>query len=58
MDVEQNTIVDGERKCCKSWGDTISSGRLFKGRKLINITHEGETYRLQLTSNNRLILTK
>lgn len=58
MDVEQNMIANSERKCCKGWSDTISSGRLFDGRKLVTITHEGETYRLQLTSNNRLILTK
>jgi len=58
--VEHNKLGEGERKCCKhGFKDTISSGRLFKeGRKMVNITHEGETYRLQLTSNNRLILTK
>ncbi|MBO6519753.1 MAG: hemin uptake protein HemP [Rhodospirillales bacterium] len=57
--MNDNSISDGKRTCCNHLNrDTITSGRLFKGRKLVKITHEGETYRLQLTSNNRLILTK
>jgi hemin uptake protein HemP len=31
---------------------------LFQGARVVEITHAGETYRLLLTRNNRLILQK
>jgi len=37
---------------------TIDSSRLFALGKEIRIVHEGEEYRLRITSNNKLILTK
>ena len=36
----------------------INSSELFRGGRLVVITHDGETYRLLLTRNNRLILQK
>lgn len=36
----------------------IDSGDLFVGTREITIGHAGETYRLRLTSQNKLILTK
>lgn len=36
----------------------ISSRDLFRDRREILIDHEGETYRLRLTKNGKLILTK
>jgi hemin uptake protein HemP len=37
---------------------TVASEALLQGRKIVFIQHEGERYRLQLTRNNKLILTK
>lgn len=37
---------------------TISSSELLAGDKEILIDHEGETYRLRLTRNGKLILHK
>ncbi len=37
---------------------TIDSTRLFAVGREIRISHEGEEYRLRITSNNKLILTK
>lgn len=37
---------------------TLHSNNLFALSKEIRIQHEGEEYRLRLTKNNRLILTK
>lgn len=37
---------------------TVDSTRLFAVSREIRITHEGEEYRLRITSNNKLILTK
>ncbi|MBA3485008.1 MAG: hemin uptake protein HemP [Pirellulales bacterium] len=34
------------------------SDALFQGARVVNITHAGETYRLLITRNNRLILQK
>ena len=36
----------------------LSSKVLFGGRKEIVILHDGEEYRLRITRNNKLILTK
>ncbi len=39
-------------------GDPLSSAALFGAMRELEITHGGETYRLRLTSQNKLILTK
>ena len=36
----------------------FESSSLFQGSRVVVITHAGETYRLLLTRNNRLILQK
>ena len=38
--------------------DSISATHLFQGRQEIQIVHHGETYRLRITRNGKLILTK
>lgn len=38
--------------------DPIPADRLFEGRQEIQIAHGDETYRLRITRNGRLILTK
>lgn len=37
---------------------SVESAELFQGSRVVQITHAGETYRLLLTRNNRLILQK
>jgi hemin uptake protein HemP len=39
-------------------GDRIESRDLFVGTREIIIGHSGESYRLRLTAQNKLILTK
>jgi hemin uptake protein HemP len=36
----------------------LRSEVLLRGRRLVEITHNGETYRLQVTRQGKLILTK
>ena len=36
----------------------VSSADLLRGARELLIQHHGETYRLRLTSNDKLILTK
>lgn len=38
--------------------DTVSTELLFGGAKEIAIRHQGHTYRLRITRNDKLILTK
>lgn len=38
--------------------DAIPAERLFQGSQVILIAHKGETYRLRITRNGKLILTK
>lgn len=37
---------------------TLQSNHLFSMTKEVRIEHQGEEYRLRLTRNNKLILTK
>jgi len=37
---------------------SITSEELMEGQRELIIVHDGEEYRLRITSNNRLILTK
>lgn len=37
---------------------TITSAELFSDQQEIIILHDGEEYRLRITSNNKLIMTK
>ena len=39
-------------------GNRMDSTELFRSSRELLITHGGETYRLRLTSQNKLILTK
>lgn len=39
-------------------GATIESTALLQGGKSVTISHNGESYRLQLTRQGKLILTK
>lgn len=39
-------------------GPVIDSDVLMQGRREIVIVHDGSNYRLRITSNNKLILTK
>jgi len=39
-------------------GNRMDSAELFHSTRELLITHGGETYRLRLTSQNKLILTK
>ena len=38
--------------------DRISSRKLLGNRRHLTIEHNGESYQLRITSNNKLILTK
>lgn len=39
-------------------GATLSVANLLKGKRYAWISHAGETYLLQLTKSNKLLLTK
>jgi len=42
----------------RSAKSVFDSDRLFEGRNEIQIRHAGQTYRLRITCNDKLILTK
>ena len=63
--IKPNSEASGEVPCvCGRTSDrssipqTIDSTQLFAGRREVQIVHEGETYRLLVTRNNKLILQK
>jgi len=49
---------DAERRTIVMVKGEISSGDLFVGTRDIMINHGGQIYRLRLTAQNKLILTK
>ena len=38
--------------------DSVAADQLFKGAHELLINHNGDTYRLRITRNDKLILTK
>ena len=58
----QGAVMSSQLHLNKSAGahgnDTISINRLLKGKRYAWIKHAGETYLLQLTKSNKLLLTK
>ncbi len=45
----------GQRTCQP---EAMPAALLFQGHQEIQITHNGDTYRLRITRNDKLILTK
>lgn len=52
MESERNELADMRH------GMAILSQQLFCGEREIVITHDGQSYRLSITRQNKLILTK
>lgn len=59
-DQTQSKVYAGqaERAQFRVQRDVIDSRELFRGRQELQISHEGEMYRLRVTRNGRLILNK
>ncbi len=38
--------------------DIINVEKIFQGKKRVTLNHQGDKYILQITSNNKLLLTK
>ena len=51
-------VISRYLNCRENRLPTLQSQHLFALTKEVRIEHEGEAYRLRLTRNNRLILTK
>ncbi len=51
-------VISRYLNCRENRLPTLQSQHLFALTKEVRIEHEGEEYRLRLTRNNRLILTK
>ncbi len=47
-----------DRHAASTTPRTVDSAELFQGESLLLIRHQGETYRLQTTRQDKLILTK
>lgn len=48
-------VEPGQQTCSVG---TFPADDLFQGRQEVLIAHQGETYRLRITKNSKLILTK
>ena len=49
---------DGERAMPDADAPRIKARTLMQGRREVTILHAGERYRLRITANDKLILTK
>ena len=38
--------------------NTVDAQKIFQGKKKVTLSHHGDNYLLQITSNNKLLLTK
>lgn len=50
-------LAQSEQPCMRS-PTRITAAQLFQGKQEILIEHQGETYQLRITRNDKLILTK
>ena len=57
-DFIMSVVISRYLNCRDNRLPTMQSQHLFALTKEVRIEHEGEEYRLRLTRNNRLILTK
>ena len=57
-DFIMSMVISRYLNCRENRLPTLQSQHLFALTKEVRIEHEGEEYRLRLTRNNRLILTK
>jgi hemin uptake protein HemP len=55
---EQQAPNDPEPAVPPAAAPVLTSADLLRGGREVTIVHAGETYRLRLTSRDRLILTK
>lgn len=53
-----SVVISRSLRLCDNQLPMLQSEHLFALTKEVRIEHEGEEYRLRLTRNNRLILTK
>jgi hemin uptake protein HemP len=53
LELEKNAEIEGFSKTCR-----LKSELLFAGKIEILIEHKGDEYRLRITKNDKLILTK
>lgn len=53
-----NKLIGANRRVIPMNDHKIESGDLFIGTREVIIHHGGDTYRLRLTAQNKLILTK
>lgn len=56
--VSAKPAADADMRAVTMVGTTIDSGELFARSREVLIVHGADTYRLRLTSQNKLILTK
>lgn len=56
--VQQRPDLSPDRAAKLGEVRTITSGQLLRGERIIVIVHHGKEYRLQVTANGKLILTK
>lgn len=57
-EIDGATDVSASHRSIAVRGNGIDSKELFSGNREIVIAHGAESYRLRLTSQNKLILTK
>ena len=56
--MDTNLHISKTIKLHKDTSKTIDVQNIFKGKKKITLKHQGDKYILQITSNNKLLLTK
>ena len=52
------SCLPNDTEQCACPADIVPANRLFQGNREILIGHNGDTYRLRITKNDKLILTK
>lgn len=56
--LQTNKTIKLQKPALKDITSIIDVQRIFQGKNKIKLIHEGKKYVLQITSNNKLLLTK
>ena len=58
MDIHTSKTIKPQKVHPEDATNIVDVQKIFQGKKKIALNHQGDKYFLQITSNNKLLLTK
>ncbi len=55
---QANKTIKLQKNSPNDANNIVDAEKIFQGKKRVTLSHQGDNYILQITSNNKLLLTK